>query len=123
MNPFQEKYHQTKGTHCWYCDREFIGNMRRLASFKQPLKRTREHIIPVSQLTQSIPKNYIAACADCNGLKGPKNARQFAEKVTSMIQKYKNGEHNMYKFFPMMRDRAWKLYNKTSKLHQNNKRP
>lgn len=122
MNPFIEKYHQTRGTHCWYCDREFGVDRSVYSQCGRILYIQREHIIPKSQIIFSYPKNYIAACCDCNTLKGPKTAEKFAQKVTSLMLKYKKGEHNMWHLFPLMRERAWKLYNKTSNLHRNYKK-
>jgi len=122
MHPFEEKYHQTKGTHCWFCERQYFVDRQIYIRCGAPLQRTREHIIPKSQIIYNYEKNYIGTCRDCNSLKGPKTAKQFAEKIESMMEKYKKGQHNMLHLFPLMKDRAWKLYNKTSNLHRNYKK-
>lgn len=109
MNPFIEKYHQTKGTHCWFCDRPY--EKKRI--------RTREHIVPKSVIIYSYPKNYIGSCQFCNGMKGSKNAKQFALSLDKLIKSASPATHNQYKLYKIMRERAWKLYNKTSNLHKN----
>jgi hypothetical protein len=100
MNPFDKKYHQTLGTHCWYCEREYNG---------RNIKRTRDHIIPLSVIIYNNPKNYVGCCKQCNSLKKNLNAKEFAillESITTKVPRNKT-----------MINRAWKLYNKTSKLH------
>lgn len=121
MHPFIDKYHQTKGTNCWFCDREFGVDKQRYVRCGSPLIRTREHIIPKSAIVYSYRRNYIASCQDCNSLKGKKNARQFAMLIEAMMCN-PVCNHNMRKLFPIMRKRAWKLYNKTSNLHKNYKK-
>lgn len=122
MTPFIEKYHQTRGTHCWFCDRQFGVDKCVMSHSGQPLRRTREHIIPKALIIYGYPKNYIASCIDCNGIKASKTSRGFAEKIQRLMVEYKNGGHQMTRFFPIMKDRAWKLYNKTSNLHKNYKK-
>lgn len=51
-------------------------------------------------------------------MKGKKNARDFASHINDLMLSKNRGSHNMYKYFKIMKDRAWKLYNKTSKLHK-----
>lgn len=121
MNPFQDKYSHINGTHCWFCDREYATSRHIYVGCGRPLLRTREHIIPKSKIIYNYPKNYIGSCGDCNSLKGTHDARRFAEKIIFLTKKLKKGEHNMYHLFPIMKQRAWKLYNKTSYLHRNYK--
>lgn len=73
-------------------------------------------------MPRSYSKNYIAACPDCNSLKGSKTAKQFAIRIENLIATKKKGEHNMLPLFPIMRERAWKLYNKTAHLHKTYKK-
>ena len=122
MHPFQLKYHQTQGTHCWFCERQFGIDKQVYVRCGSPLIRTREHIIPKSKIIYSHPRNYIASCADCNSMKGNKNAKQFAMHIEWLMCNYSLGEHNMFNLFPMIRKRAWKLYNKTSNFHRNYKK-
>ncbi len=113
MNPFQEKYNAYKGTHCWYCDREF-GKHRRLTL--QPLvliSKTKDHIVPISK-GGKMSKNLIACCEDCNRLKGAMPIIRFARKVGDLIETKNKGTHPMYPHFKTIRNRAWKIYNKIS---------
>jgi 5-methylcytosine-specific restriction endonuclease McrA len=117
MNPFIEKYHQTQGTHCWYCDRQYGEDHSTRTARGGKLYLTREHIIPKARLGNNEPKNYIGACQDCNGLKGRKDAYEFALLVEDLLEDESPATFSMYKLLPKMRDRSWKIYNKTSKLH------
>lgn len=117
-SPFGGKYHQTKGTHCWFCEREFGVDKQIWVCGGQSLIRTREHIIPKTKIIYGHERNYIATCKDCNCLKGSRNAREFAQYLQKLIETTGQGFHNMWKYLPIMRDRAWKLYNKTSKFHR-----
>lgn len=117
MTPFLEKYNPYTGTHCWYCDRQF-GVGKRL--IKQPpifLFLTKDHIIPISWGGKR-KHNLIACCEDCNRLKGSMNAIQFAMYIEELFNLKNKGNCTMYKYLKLMKDRAWKLYNKTSGLHQ-----
>ena len=104
------------GTHCWFCDRQFGVDKQIYSRSGTPLVRTREHIIPKSRIIYSYRRNYIASCHDCNSLKGRMDAKQFAVHIEKLM---KLESHNMSKLLPLMRVRAWKLYNKTSYLHKN----
>lgn len=117
MHPFKDKYNYKTGTHCWYCDREYEKD-RILYNGFGVLKITKEHIIPKSKLPNNIPNNYISSCTDCNYIKNNKNAKQFALFIDMLIKRTKAGEHSMYKYFKIMRERAWKIYNKTSVNHK-----
>lgn len=119
MHPFQEKYHQTKGTHCWYCDREFGVEKSLRTARGGVLKITREHIIPKSKIIYNYGRNYVAACQDCNGLKGRKWVKEFAKLLTVLHKEHSPATHSMHTLFPMMITRSWKLYNKTKHLHEN----
>ncbi|MFD2922029.1 hypothetical protein ACFS6H_20075 [Terrimonas rubra] len=112
----KEKYNHIDGTHCWFCDREYSSEYCLTIHTGMRLRRTKEHIIPRSKIGVNISTNYIGSCIDCNHLKGDRNAKQIAERIEKMIE-YNN--HEMKEYFPIMRLRAWKLYNKTAFLHRN----
>jgi hypothetical protein len=113
-----EKYSHISGTHCWFCDREYATSKCLTAYKGFQLRRTREHIVPKSKMIYNIRHNYIGSCIDCNGLKKNMTADQFAEYIAWLM---KTGGHEMWFLLPMMKKRAWKLYNKTSYLHRNYK--
>jgi Zn-finger protein len=103
--PFQNKYSHKIGTHCWFCDKRF----------SEKIIRTREHIIPRSIIGNRLG-NYVASCYDCNHLKANRNAKEFAEFLDKMLKSITKSVPAKKKI-KLMRNRAWKLYNKTSKLH------
>ena len=113
---FSEKYNYLNGTHCWFCDREFGKDRTKTHGISNILIRTKEHIIPKSIIKYGDVRNYIASCSDCNGLKANCNAKQFAIKLRGLMKQGK-GFNNMCSLFPLMINRAWKLYNKTSSFH------
>jgi hypothetical protein len=122
MNIF-ETYGKENGTRCWFCDREYgidkVLSISRHISKDKPIKKTREHIIPKSKIIYNIPKNYIGSCNECNLLKGKLDARGFAMWLHAMIESELYIWHEMGDYMKTMRNRAWKLYNKTSYLHKN----
>lgn len=121
MNPFKDRYSHYKGTHCWFCNRQYgksysvYGNT---STGRNPIRRTREHIVPASKMKKNDPRNYIGSCNDCNTLKANMNAKEFALHVQKLRVKKNIETHNMYKYFKMIIYRSWKLYNKTSKFHK-----
>ncbi len=109
------KYHYLTGTHCWFCDREFgVDKVAQLAQ-EIILYRTKEHIISKWRGGINDVRNYIASCSDCNQMKGASNAKGFARKIEELMT---NATHPMFSYFNLMRTRAWKIYNKTSKAHK-----
>jgi hypothetical protein len=122
MSWIPEKYSHLIGTHCWFCDREYSKSKSVFKSNGNPLKKTREHIIPKSRVIYNIPTNYIGTCADCNTLKAKRDAIEFATHIEHLILIKSTTGHSMSKLFETMRRRAWKLYNKTSFLHKNYQR-
>lgn len=116
------KYNHLTGTHCWFCDREFgVAKTFWTTTVSRFLFKTKEHIIPLKRLENNIPKNYIASCNDCNQLKGARDAKEFALHLDYLVYFNKPGTHNMLTLMPLMKRRAWKLYNKTSDLHKKHK--
>lgn len=113
MNPFQDKYHHKKGTHCWFCDRKF-GEVY----YGEILMRTKEHIVPFKVMGFNHPKNYVASCKFCNTFKSWYDARGFVDRINWYYENRDKSTFWMHDLLPLMRQRAWKLYNKTSKLHQ-----
>jgi hypothetical protein len=119
---FNDIYNHSTGTHCWFCNRAY-GEPSLLYD-KRLLVRTREHIIPISHIKKinksqregKFAQNYIGSCNDCNAVKRTDNAKQFAERLGEYILEGK--QHPMAHLFPLMRNRSWKAYNKTSKLHK-----
>jgi hypothetical protein len=118
MNIF-ETYGKEKGTRCWFCDREYLVDKTVFISKGYPLKKTREHIVNKKKIIYNVPKNYIGSCKDCNHLKAARDAREFALWLDEMIESELYIWHEMGDYMKTMRNRAWKLYNKTSYLHKN----
>lgn len=113
-----EKYDYKKGTHCWFCNREFNTSKGIYVYCGLPLPKTKEHIVPLSKGGINNVSNYIASCRDCNTLKADKDAKQFALFLMDLLLYKSAGGHNMCRYFKIMITRSWKIYNKTSKLHK-----
>ncbi len=103
-NHLAEKYNPTTGTHCWYCDRMFY--FARSVRFRGILIRTKEHIQPKSRGGHNYLINQIAACQDCNHLKGSFTLKEFIHFLRSQCPK------EMHTFRKTMITRAYKLQNK-----------
>ncbi len=64
-------------TACCYCVRQF----------KKPLKRTVEHIVPVSKGGYNNRFNKIYCCFDCNGWRANKELSEFKNEIVNLLAK------------------------------------
>lgn len=111
----EAKYKHSTSTHCYYCDREYGKHRSKVQKTPNGLIiKTKDHIIPIAKGGINNVRNYIGCCSDCNHLKGSRTTWEFAEFIESI-----NYKHMMHQYLPLIKKRAWKLYNKTSKAHQN----
>ena len=86
-------------------------------SFKD-VYRTKEHIIPKNRIPFNRQGNYTSSCHWCNTIKGNRDAKEFALFLEKIIRE-ENEKYNYVKhLLKIMRDGAWKLYNKTHKSHK-----
>lgn len=66
--------------HCFYCGRQFDKS-------NPLLRRTRDHIIPVSHGGINNTRNYVNACKKCNGFKGNRTPDELANYIKTLDEK------------------------------------
>ncbi len=72
-----------KNRKCFYCEKPFYkGDTNQLA-----IRKTKDHIIPVSRGGINGTKNIVWACVNCNGLKSNLSLEEFRQVVMVSVTK------------------------------------
>lgn len=72
---------------CYYCERKFGYPGKGEGLSATPIKKSKDHIIPVSRGGISAPANYVYACVECNMLKSGRTPDEFAIFLGAAIDK------------------------------------
>ena len=92
---------------CVFCEKSF-----------KDVYKTKEHIIPKSKIPCNRVENYTSSCVWCNDLKRDRNAKEFALFLEDIIINYDEKYNYIKDYLKIMKNNAWKLYNKTHKSHK-----
>ena len=93
---------------CVFCEKSF-----------KDVYKTKEHIIPKSRIPCNKLENYTSSCVWCNDLKADRDAKEFALFLEDIITDYSEEYDYIKDSLKVMKNNAWKLYNKTHKSHKN----
>jgi hypothetical protein len=93
---------------CFYCERQF-GDIP--INGVLPLKKTADHIHPVSKGGTRHELNIIPACNKCNSLKGNKTLEEFEQLLTEWIEAgYQTRNGYTLELLKIMKHKVKKLY-------------